>query len=254
MVSRKKPYTVILVQARMGSTRLPGKVMKEILGRPLLAHLLERLKRCSNADKVVIVTSTNPRDQQIVDFCRKEGVAFFRGSELDVLDRYFQAGQHYGADVIVRITGDNPLVDPLLIDSMLGKFLAAYPKYDYLSNVMERTFPRGLDVEIFTMNCLEEVKRCAALPDELEHVTAYILKHPDRFTTESVTQQQDFSGYRWTVDTEDDFVLIKHIFEALYPKKPQFTTDDVITLLERHTDWLAINAHVKQKQGVRSHD
>lgn len=221
--------------------------MAEVLKRPLLSFLLERLKRCTLSDSLVVATTTHPHDKQIVDLCRKEEVSFFLGDEYNVLDRYYLAANHYNAEVIVRITGDNPLADPALIDAMLQVFFDSYPKYDYLSNVIARTYPRGLDVEIFSMQCLEHIKKYATTPGELEHVTTYVLHHPDRFTTYSFTQSSDLSHYRWTVDTEDDLTLIKNILEALYPQNILFTTQDIMKLLNEHPEWEQINAHVKQK-------
>jgi spore coat polysaccharide biosynthesis protein SpsF len=223
--------------------------MKEVLGKPLLSYLIERLQRCQQADKVVVATTTNPLDQQIVDFCRKEKTPCYRGSEKDVLDRYFRAAKHYGADIVVRITGDCPLADPNLIDAMLVEFLQSYPKCDYLSNVITRTFPRGLDVEIMTMECLEEEKRYALSQEELEHVTTYILRHPDRFATHSITTQRDLSPHRWTVDTQEDFTLIRNLIEALYPHNPEFTMEDVLEILDANPEWIKINSHILQKQG-----
>lgn len=232
-----KPHTVVIVQTRMGSSRLPGKALKEVLGKPLLSFLLERLKRCSLADLIVVATTNKPRDRQIVDLCRKEGIPCFIGPEDHVLERYYQTALHYGAEVIVRITGDNPLADPGLIDEMLKTFFDHYPNCDYLSNVIERTYPRGLDVEIFTMKCLEKIMHYAAKPEEQEHVTTYVLHHPDRFAMHSFKQPLDLSHWRWTVDTNEDYIFIRRVLETLYPKNPCFGMQDVIQWLKEHPEW-----------------
>lgn len=248
---RKKPYTVAIIQARMGSSRFPGKVMMPILKRPLLSYVIERLQRCTLCDDIVVATTKNPKDQTIIDFCRKEHVYFFVGDEKDVLDRYLEAAKNVGAEVIVRVTADCPLIDPKVVDQCIQTLLDHGPSCDYVSNVIERTYPRGLDVEVFLMSCLEQVKRYAKSPEELEHVTTYILHHLDRFNIFSLTQPNNTSNYRLTVDTQEDFDLIKKIIELLYPIKENFTTEDVIKLLKEHPEWLEINAHVRQKQVKR---
>ncbi len=249
---KAKPYTVIIVQARMGSTRLPGKTMKHVIGRPLLSFAIERLQRTTQCDEILVATTRNPKDQKIIDFCRNEHIYFYVGDEDDVLDRYYQAAKTSGAEAIVRVTGDCPLTDPKVVDHIVSIFHENYPKYDYVSNVIDRTYPRGLDVEVFSMRCLEEMKRYATSPDEREHVTTYVLHHPDRFNTHSVTQADDHSFHRWTVDTEDDLQLVTQIIEELYPTKSNFSTNDVLALLEANPDWLEINAHVEQKKMKRA--
>lgn len=243
-----RPKIAIIVQARMGSTRLPGKSMRSILGRPLLSFVIERLQRCENYDQLIVGTSNKPLDKQIVDFCRREHIDCYIGDEADVLDRYFEAAQEVDADVVVRVTGDCPLIDPAIVDEVIDCYLEHFPKYDYVSNVVERTYPRGMDVEVFSMKCLEAMKRYAVTPDEKEHVTLYILHHKDRFSTHSLVSKQDLSEHRWTVDTEEDFQLIKNIIEALYPVNSRFGMKDILQVLNDHPDWKEINAHVKQKE------
>jgi len=247
MAAQKKPFTVIIVQARMGSSRLPGKVMMEILGRPLLSYTLERLKLCKCADEIVVATTSHPRDQKIVEFCREEHIYFYIGSEHDVLDRYYQAAKTSGAEVVVRVTGDCPFADPEVIDTVVENYNKNYPNYDYSSNVIDRTYPRGLDVEVFSMRCLEEMKRYAVAPEEKEHVTAYIHNHLDRFKTFSFKQSNDNSFHRWTVDTKEDFTLAKKIIEELYPIKSNFSTRDILFAFEKNPNWIHINAHIQQK-------
>lgn len=240
--------TVIILQARMGSTRLPGKTMKPILGRPLLSFVIERLQRCACQDQIVVATTNKPLDKQIIDFCRREKVDYFIGEESDVLDRYFQAAQAYGADIVVRVTGDCPLIDPAVVDEVVKFYVDHYPKYDYVSNVIDRSYPRGMDVEVFSIRCLEALKRYAVTPEEKEHVTLYVLNHKDRFSTYSIVNKHDISQYRWTVDTKEDFLLIQNIIEALYPINSQFAMKDILKVLDEHPDWKELNTHIKQKE------
>ncbi|MCB1111499.1 MAG: glycosyltransferase family protein [Chlamydiales bacterium] len=231
----------------MGSTRLPGKLLLEVAGRPLLSYQIERLKRAKFADRIVVATTTNPRDEQIVDFCRKEKVSCYRGSEEDVLDRYERAAQEYGADIIVRITSDCPLIDPAIVDQVIAYYFEHRDRFDYVSNTIQRTFPRGMDVEVFPYDKLEEIAARAVAPHEREHVTPYFYEHQDRYRLGSVSNDRDLSSYRWTVDTEEDFTLVSKIINALYRHKPNFTLDDLLNLFKKHPDWKNINVHVKQK-------
>lgn len=246
----KKFYTlnvVVIVQARMSSTRLPGKTLKEVSGKPLLSLLLERIKRAKSPHQILVATTTNPDDQKIVDLCSKEEIAVFRGSESDVLERYKETAERYQADVIVRITADCPLIDPDVIDLVIDTYLDHYPEYDYVSNTLEKTYPRGLDVEVFSKRVLDEIAKEAKAPQDRQHVTLYIYSHPEKYRLKNVARDQDTSNYRLTVDTSEDFELIRRIIETLYPKKPHFTLEDVLQLLDEHPDWPKINAHIQQK-------
>lgn len=238
---------VIIVQARMGASRLPGKPLKEVLNRPLLGYLLERLKRCKTASKVVVATTTHERDLPLVALAKKNGVEVVRGSEEDVLSRYYLAGKQTGADVIVRITADCPLEDPEIIDQMVTQFVQAYPKIDYLSNTLKRTYPRGLDVEVFSFSALSKAARDAQGKDEKEHVTLYLYRHPELFHLENVCYGENFSHYRWTVDTVEDFELIKKMIENVYPSHPLFTFEDLLRAARVHPEWEQINKHIEQK-------
>lgn len=238
----------IIIQARMGSTRLPGKILKPVLNRPLLSLLLERVRRVHAAHSIIIATTTNPNDDIIEQFCKKENVPFYRGSEEDVLDRYYQTALTYPTDIIVRITSDCPLIDPVLIDYALQLFLKQAPNIDYLSNVQERTFPRGMDIEIFSFECLQKAAEKSNRPYDREHVTSYIYNHPEQFKLVNFAQEINQSSYRLTLDTAEDLRLITKIFETLYPTKKNFTLQDILKILQIHPDWMEINAHVKQKE------
>jgi len=244
----KKIRVVILVQARMGSTRLPGKVLKEVMDKPLLQYLIERLRMVELADEIVIATTTNPEDSKIVDFCHREKIPLFRGESEDVLDRFYNAAKAFKADAIVRITADCPLIDPKLITQVIQYYLDHYPEYDYVSNSHIRSFPIGMDAEIFSMKALEEAFHESSLPEEREHVTPFIYRRPNRYNSSVITHKPDLSHLRLTVDTQEDFDLITHLLTYLYPKNKLFSLADLTkTLLEDHPEWVKINAHVKQK-------
>lgn len=236
--------TVAIIQARLGSTRLPGKVLLPLAGRPMLAHVIERTRRAQRVDEVLVATTTNTGDAPLVAFCREVGCAVFRGSEPDVLDRYFQAAQNHAATTIVRITSDCPLIDPGVIDAVLTKL--AETGADYASNIApDRTFPRGLDTEAFPFTTLERFWKEASEPAEREHVTAHIYRHPERFRLASVAHAQDESAHRWTVDTAEDYALAERIFAHLGDR--HFSWQEALAAVEAHPEWTELNAHIAQK-------
>lgn len=230
----------------MGSTRLPGKVLMHVLDKPLIAYQLERLKEAKLANGINLLTSTNPEDDILEKLCERWEVPCFRGSPDDVLCRYYLAAQQDHPDAIVRVTGDCPLIDPDIVDEVIACFQTDR-SYDYVSNSLERSFPRGLDTEIMTFEALEKAHRFGLKQPEREHVTPYIYHHPEQFKLGNVLQIPDLSHHRWTVDTIEDFELIQRIIEELYPANPHFRMDDVVALLDKHPDWMKINADVKQK-------
>ncbi len=245
-----KLYTMkveIYVQARMGSTRLPGKVLMPVLGKPLLSYLVERLRRVTEADAIAILTSTQKEDDLIVNVCKELNVLCYRGPEDDVLERYYQVAKKRRPDTVVRITADCPLIDPEIVDEVISTFRKEWPQWDYISNAFEPTFPRGMDTEVFSFAALEMAALNAKSPHEHEHVTPYIYGHRDLFRMRNVPCKTNLSNYRLTVDTPEDFKLIKLIFEHLYPVLPNFHLRDIIDLLKVHPDWEKINAHIKQK-------
>jgi spore coat polysaccharide biosynthesis protein SpsF len=230
----------------MGSSRLPGKVLRSVAGRPLLAFVIERLRAARSVDSVAIATSTLPSDDAIAAWCDGAGVRCERGDEADVLARYHLAARATDADVIVRITGDCPLIDPAIVDRVVERFAAG--DVDYVSNVMTRTFPRGLDTEVFARAALDAAFTEARDPAEREHVTPFIWRRPQRFRLANVAHATDLSRHRWTVDTEEDFELIRRMLEALTAQHGlAFALDDCVALIERHPDWTALNAAVEQK-------
>jgi spore coat polysaccharide biosynthesis protein SpsF len=235
--------TGIITQARMTSTRLPGKVLKTVLGKTLLEHHIERLRR-AKVDEVVVATTTNAEDEPVVALCRKLSVPYFRGSELDVLGRYAGAAKQRGLDLVVRVTSDCPLIDPLVIDRVIA---LRSDKYDYASNTITRSYPRGMDTEVFSGEMLAQAAAEAKEGYEREHVTPFFYKRPERFRIGQDVYPTDESAHRWTVDTPEDFLLIEKLLTGLYPEKPDFSLEDALALIGRHPGWSRLNAGVEQK-------
>jgi len=243
-----RPRVVCIIQTRMGSTRLPGKVLKPLAGKPVLWHIIRRLKTVKLIDEIVIATTTSPQDDIIVEKAEEFGASWFRGSESDVLARYHGAAKQAKADVVIRITSDCPVTDPNITESMLREFLAlGREKVDYLSN-FDGGFPRGLDAEIFWFDALEKIFKIAEKPYEREHVTPYIYQHPEEFRIRKFKSERDNSFHRWTLDTPEDYDLLSRIYDELYDDRKMFYYEDVLKAFERHPDWLAINSHVRQKK------
>ena len=238
--------TVAIIQARMGSSRLPGKVLSDLAGKPMLACVAERTASAETVDDVVVATTTLPGDDVISDFNIAQGWGCFRGSESDVLDRYYRAALEYRADVIVRVTSDCPLIDPQIVDQVVREFFERQPGLDYASNVVpDRTYPRGLDVEVISLGALHRAWKEDQNPAWREHVTPYLYNHPELFRIHCVTNNVDFSSMRWTVDTPEDLALVRRIYNHL--GHANFHWQDVLGVLDQHQDWLEINRQVEQK-------
>ena len=240
--------TVAILQARVKSTRLPGKVLKPILGKPLLALQLERVRRAKRIDHLVVATSVDPSDDPLEALCGSLQVSCFRGDLQDVLSRFYHAARAYSADHIVRLTGDCSITDPTVIDGMIEFYHAS--KCDYVSNVIEPTFPDGLDVEVFRSQCLDEAFHEAKLPSQREHVTPFIYSQPERYKLSNYQNLVDLSHLRWTVDEPADFELIQKVYEALYPNNSSFTTTEVLDFLEKNPDLKAHNLKHKRNEGL----
>ncbi|WP_137890883.1 glycosyltransferase family protein [Ramlibacter sp. 2FC] len=238
--------TVIVVQARMTSTRLPGKVLLLLAGQPMLMRLIERLRRVKQADAVVVATTTNTTDDPIAALCEQLGVPCHRGSEFDVLSRYADAARLNDADVVVRITSDCPLIDPALVDQLIATYLEG--GCDYVSNMLPPTWPYGMAVEVFSAAALREAQAEATQASEREHVTPFIYWHPERYRLRNVESSENLSAQRWTVDTAEDYELVRRLFETLHPTQPRFALADVLAIMEAHPDWMRINQHIEQKQ------
>lgn len=241
---------VCLVQARVGSTRLPGKILKEICGKTILHHEIDRLKKCKEIDEIVIATTDKEDDDKIVNEAKKLSVKYFRGSENDVLSRFYYSAKENNADIIVRVTSDCPCIDFEILDKMLIYFKDKYKEkqIDYLSNTINRTYPRGYDIEIFTFSALEKSYINAEKEYEREHVTPYIYDKTNNFLKLSFENKDDYSEYRVTLDTIEDFIVIKNIFENLYYKNPYFKLNDVVQYLNNNLHIVDINKHIEQKK------
>jgi spore coat polysaccharide biosynthesis protein SpsF len=244
-MTHKNIKIVAIIQARMGSTRLPSKVLEDLAGEPMLARVVDRTRRAKTLDTTAVATTRQPADDAIVRLCEERGWPFFRGSEEDVLDRYYQAALASKADVVVRITSDCPLIEPEIVDRVVNEFLSHYPEVEYVSNNLQRTFPRGLDVEIMSFDALEKAWQEDCNPTWREHVTPYLRRHPKKFRTRNVANDIDYSHMRWTVDTIEDLTFVRKIYS--YFQNDTFTWREVLHLLEAHPEWLEINRHVQQK-------
>jgi len=244
-----KTDCIAILQARVSSTRLPGKVLKPILGEPMLFRQIERLRRCRGFDGLVVATSTDASDAPLAAACEGWGVACHRGSLEDVLGRFVAAASPYQPDIVVRLTGDCPLADPEVIDAVIRYFRQG--DYDYASNIDPPTFPDGLDVEVMRYSCLAQAHREATLPSQREHVTPFIRANAERFRSGCYIADTDLSNLRWSVDEPDDFAFVKAVFEMLYPAKPAFTTADVLRLLAGNGHLASINSAIARNEGLK---
>jgi spore coat polysaccharide biosynthesis protein SpsF len=235
---------VAIVQARMGSTRLPAKVLQDVGGEPMLVRVMERAHRASLVDEVAVATTRHRRDDVIAELSARRGWPCTRGSEDDVLDRYHDAASTHRADVVVRITSDCPLLDPAVVDVILGE-RSRGEGADYASNTIEpRTFPRGLDAEAFTVEALDAAWRGDHEAATREHVTPFLYRHPERFTLRGVTTDPDRSWMRWTVDTPEDLEVVRLLHSEV---GPDAGWHEMAEAMEAHPEWIAINRHVEQR-------
>jgi spore coat polysaccharide biosynthesis protein SpsF len=240
--------TIAILQARLGSTRLPAKVIADVCGKPLLARVVERTRRIPGIDQVVLATTNLPDDEKLMALAGEWRLTAFAGSPDDVLDRYYQTARAFDADVVARVTADCPLLDPTVSGRVVARFRDG--DVDYASNVRPPTFPDGLDTEVFSFAALERAWREARLQSEREHVTPYIWKHPERFRLANVANDVDLSAHRWTVDEPADLVLVRRIYEQLSAETGEsFGMADVLELLRRMPSLQSINAHFTRNEG-----
>ena len=244
--------TLIILQARLSSSRLPGKVLKQILGKPMLERQLQRLSHIKTPHQLLIATSNEDSDLAIVKLSQQLNIDCFQGDLEDVLSRYYHAALSADKDNkikhIVRLTGDCPLIDPNIIDEVISLYLAK--QVDYCSNCDPATLPDGLDIEIFSLKALKIAYKQATLPSEREHVTPYIRNNPLLFSKVNYLYHSDFSHLRLTVDEPEDFELVTKIYESLYPKKPMFNLDDILTLLKKRPSLTHINQKFIRNEGL----
>ena len=250
---------LILIQARTASSRLPGKVLMDILGKPMLLRMYERVSRIKTNAKVVVVTTTDSRDKKIIDVCTTEGIEVFCGHPTDLLDRHYQAAIYYGGSNIAKIPSDCPMIDPDIIDNVFQKFLNT--DCDYASNLHPASYPDGNDVEVMTIGCLKTAWEEAITPMEREHTTPFIWERSGRFKIENITCNvnlndidSDFSmSHRWTVDYLDDYLMIKKVFEGLYKHNKNFGINDILTFLNCHPNIKKINEKYAGVNWYRHH-
>ena len=235
-----------IVQARMGSTRLPGKPLADVAGKPMLARLVERARRIPGVERVIIATTEKPADEAILRFAEDHDLPAYAGREEDVLDRVYQAARRFGVSVVVRVTPDCPLLDPEVSGLVVARFVEARGTVDYASNTQPPTFPDGLDTEVFSFEALERAWREATAPSEREHVTAYIWKHPELFRLVNVAREPDISGRRWTVDEPADLEFVRAVYNRL---GETFGMDNVLELLRRHPDLETVNRGTARNAG-----
>lgn len=237
-----------IVAARMESSRLPGKSMAVLAGRPALAHVASRLRRSRYLDGVIIATSDHPADDAIRGCARDLGIPCYSGSHDDVLKRTRDAARWAGVEHIVQVTGDCPLIDPAVVDRVIGAYLTARP--DYASNVLRATYPNGMDTEVFPLTVLDEVDTLTRDPADREHVTLYIYEHPEKYRLLNVDApaEHTWPELRLSIDTPEDYALVRVIYDTLYGRNPAFGLDDILTFLRRRPDLVAMNAQVQQRQ------
>lgn len=236
---------VAIIQARMGSSRLPGKVMADIAGKPMIFHVANRVGRAKMIDLVAVATSTHNSDDVLAAYCKNEGIRCYRGSEDDVLDRFYQAAKDFNADIVVRLSSDCPLHDPDIIDLTVKTLLES--KADFVSGGMETTFPDGLDAAAFPMTTLEKTWREATLKSDREHVTTYIHHNPEKFRRETIRNGEDLSHHRWTVDEPRDLEFVRQIYARL--GDGHFGMREILALLDSYPELNRINAGISRNEG-----
>jgi spore coat polysaccharide biosynthesis protein SpsF len=244
----RDPAVVAIIQARMGSSRLPGKVLMDIGGKPMLYRVVVRARRAQTVGQVVLATTTQKSDDLVAEYCRSQGFPYFRGDPQDVLDRYYQAAQKFEAQTVVRLTGDCPLIDPREIDRVIRAFQES--GVDFAANRLpppwERTTPIGMDTEVVTFKALERAWQEAGHNHQREHVMPYFYEEEGRFRVLLVDHEPDLGHFRLTVDTAEDLALVRRVYDA-FGNLDSFSLKEILTLLDRHPDWQAINASVSHK-------
>lgn len=237
--------THAIIQARCGSTRFPNKVFADINGKPLIWHVVDRLAHAKTIDKIVIATTTNAKDDKIEAWCKENNVAVFRGSEDDVLNRYYCASVAYPSDIVVRITADDPFKEPAVIDAVVSKLINE--GYDHVTNNFPPSWPEGLDCEAFTFAALKESEETTHDSFEREHVTQYIYHNPDKFKIGNVASDVNLSGYRWTIDKEVDYEMVKAVYAHRDPKNTGILLlDEILEILKNNPEIAQINSSVER--------
>jgi len=240
--------TVAIIQARMASTRLPGKIMADLAGKPLLYHVVSRALQARTLDLVALATTDRSIDDEVAKLCDELGIPCFRGSEEDVLDRYYQAAKYFDADVVVRLTADCPMIDPLIIDKVVQVLIEE--DFEYVSNILDCTYPDGLDTEAFYRKVLERAWREANLKSDREHVTTYLRNHPEWFRLKNVSHTENLSSFRWTVDEPQDLEFVRRVYEYLGPDN-SFGMTEILALLQKYPELKDINTGINRNEGYQ---
>jgi spore coat polysaccharide biosynthesis protein SpsF len=231
-----------IIQARQGSSRLKNKVLLEILGKPMLWHIHNRLSKCELLDEVVISTGEQEKNLEIQKFAVENNIPIYVGKEVDLIDRLYQTALFYDASAIIRITGDCPLVDPSMVDKIISNYLNENEKYDIITNCQYRTFPHGLDIELFSFEILKKMWQEIKEPELREWFPFYITKNPESFRILNIENENDLSKFRWTVDYEEDYEFIKKIYQNLYKINKVFGMNDILELLNKNKELNEINS------------
>ncbi len=240
---------LVIIQARIGSTRLPKKVLLDLEGKPVLEHVINRVMHSKLITDLVVATTISKSDLELVKFCSYKGISIFCGSEEDVLDRFYQAAKLFSPDHIVRITADCPLMDPKVIDKVISVHLNT--KSDYTTNTLKETYPDGEDVEVFTFKSLKIAWENATLKSEREHVTPFIRKNPNIFSLMNVENDSNLASKRWTIDNSEDYEFLKIIYKNLYSKESLFSMDEILKYIEKNPDIESINMHIGRNEGYQ---
>ncbi|NJD22455.1 MAG: acylneuraminate cytidylyltransferase [Melioribacter sp.] len=246
---------ITVIQARMSSTRLPGKVMLPLLGKPLLIRMIERVNLAQHVGDVIVATSTNPDDDEIERLCAQNNLICFRGHLTDLLDRHYQVAKQFNADAVVKIPSDCPLIDPKVIDKVIEHYVSS-DEFDFVSNLHPATYPDGNDVEIFSFESLECAWKDATKDYEREHTTPFIWEHQDVFSVGNVAWETGYdysSTHRWTIDFPEDYEFIRKVYDELYSTNPAFSLNDILTLLKQKTEIAEINQQYLGKYWYENH-
>jgi spore coat polysaccharide biosynthesis protein SpsF len=242
--------TGVILQARLGSNRLPGKVMKQVLGRPMIELQIERLLSCNEIDEIILATTTNLEDQVLGGIAKKMGIKFFQGSENNVLHRFYSAASNFNIDSIVRCNADCPLIDPRVVNKVIKIFKQNNSHFDYVSNILEPSYPIGMHTEVFTFDALSRAQAQSRDLIEQEHVTPYIYRRPNLFKLHNVKNDFDLSRYRLTVDFDVDFKLVEKVYEGLYLNNKLFGIEEIINFLDANPEIFNLNSFIKKNSTV----
>lgn len=241
---------IIVVQARLGSSRLPGKVMKPILGKPLIWHIVNRLKKISSVSNIVISTTNEKDDERLIEFAQSEKISIGAGKVYDIIDRLYQTCKKFNPTIIIKVNGDCPLIDPILIEEGIKIYLNSKEKPDLVTNALDNTFPEGTQFGIFNFFTLENLRKNIEKPFWREYFFRYMIEHKHEFKIIGIKNQEDLSSLRWTVDYKEDFEFVKKIFESLYRKNMYFTMNDILECLKKNPEFIKINEKYSSKIGI----